>query len=467
MPLSGIAPIPVVPVHLPHVLPLFQQPPLYQGPAYGALQGPNLIGMDDNESIANVFCFGAFADKNNGVVYNDLTGSFPFISLDGSICFFVMYHYKANAILAKAISGLDNISIFNAYKRQFKDLTSKGFKPKINIMYNQATKHIKVFLTEQQCKLQLVEPHNHRMNAAEKAIQTFKDAFIAALATTENDFPLQLWDKIMPQVQDTLNLMQASQINPAISADKALNGLYDWNQCPLAPLGCKAVVYKAGNTRGSWALQGVAGWYLSPLMDHYRCALYYIAKTQAFQILGSTKLFPQHCQMPNMTPHQHFRALTDELAELTAIASATDKGQRLIKLLQSKIKDILHPPVLVHPPQAAQRVRVDKHRVIDEPPILNVSRITDAPPIMQVQNPTAKRVLKITQQIHWRLTWNNTPGGIPLIKRVHPILEEDTQDRPPMTSNAHPSQQHLLRKQQKPTTPLPRDGPCLRKQLRA
>jgi hypothetical protein len=107
MPLLGIAPIPVVPVYLPHVLPLFQQPPPYQGPAFGALQGPNLIGMDDDKSIANVFCFGAFADKNNGVVYNDLTGSFPFISPDGSICFFIMYHYIANANFAKPISGLD------------------------------------------------------------------------------------------------------------------------------------------------------------------------------------------------------------------------------------------------------------------------------------------------------------------------------------------------------------------------
>jgi hypothetical protein len=139
----GIAPIPIVPVHLQHVLPLFQQPPPYQGPAYGALQGPNLIGMDDDESIANVFYFGTFADKNNWVVYNDLTGSFPFILLVGSICFFIIYHYEANAILAKPISGLGNVSIFNAYKMQFKDLTSKGFKPKINIMDNQATKHIK------------------------------------------------------------------------------------------------------------------------------------------------------------------------------------------------------------------------------------------------------------------------------------------------------------------------------------
>ena len=49
-----------------------------------------------------------------------------------------------------------------------------------------------------------MEPHNHRVNAAEQAIQTFKDAFIAVLAMTDRDFPLQLWDKLAPQVQDTL-----------------------------------------------------------------------------------------------------------------------------------------------------------------------------------------------------------------------------------------------------------------------
>jgi hypothetical protein len=94
---------------------------------------------------------------------------------------------------------------------------------------NQVTKHIKKFLTNNECKLQLVEPHNHRVNAAERAKQTFKDAFIAALATTDSNFPLQLWDRITPQVQDTLNLMRASRINPNILAYKALHGLYDWN----------------------------------------------------------------------------------------------------------------------------------------------------------------------------------------------------------------------------------------------
>ncbi len=96
------------------------------------------------------------------------------MSFDGSVYFFVLYHYESNAILATPITGLNDVSIFNAYKTYFDVVTTKGFKPKLNIMDNQATKHIKNFLTENDCKLQVVEPHYHRVNAAEWAIQTFK-----------------------------------------------------------------------------------------------------------------------------------------------------------------------------------------------------------------------------------------------------------------------------------------------------
>ena len=65
------------------------------------------------------------------------------MSFDGSVCFLVLYHYESNTILAKPIAGLDDVSIFNAYKQYFDKLKGKGFKPKLNIMDNQATKHIK------------------------------------------------------------------------------------------------------------------------------------------------------------------------------------------------------------------------------------------------------------------------------------------------------------------------------------
>ena len=111
-------------------------------------------------------------------MHNNLTGSFLFMSLDGSVCFLVMYHYKANATFAIPIAGLDDVTIFEAYKKKFNKLTTKGLKVKLNVMDNQATKHIKKFLTKEQCKLQLVEPHNHRMNSDKQAIQTWKDDFI-------------------------------------------------------------------------------------------------------------------------------------------------------------------------------------------------------------------------------------------------------------------------------------------------
>jgi hypothetical protein len=146
----------------PLVLPLFHEVQAYPGPGYGTTTGPNLIGDDDNESIANDFCVEAFADKYNGIVNHDLTVSFPFMPYKESIWFFILYHYESNSILTMPIAGLDDVTTFNAYKQQFELLTSKGFKPKLNVVDNQATKYIKIFRTKQDGKLQLVEPHNHR-----------------------------------------------------------------------------------------------------------------------------------------------------------------------------------------------------------------------------------------------------------------------------------------------------------------
>jgi hypothetical protein len=61
---------------------------------------------------------------------------------------------------------------------------------------------------------QLVPPHFHRRNAAERAICTFKEHFVAGLASVDPDFPLHLWDRLLPQAEMTLNLLQSSRQNP-------------------------------------------------------------------------------------------------------------------------------------------------------------------------------------------------------------------------------------------------------------
>ncbi len=234
-------------------------------------------------------------------------------------------------------------------------------------MDNQATKYIKKILTKNDCKLQVVKPHNHWVNVAECVIQTFKAAFIAALATMDSNFSLQLWDRLNLQVQDTLNLLRASWIDPTKSAYEILNGQYDWNRYPLAPHGCKAVVYEDGDTRGLWESRSVDAFYLGPAIDHYQCDHYYIPKTWAYRISGSSELFPRHCQLPLLTPHQHLRALTDELTDNTELASATPKGRRLLRLLATRINGLLTLP----PTREQQRVTEgEQHkaeqRVIDE-----------------------------------------------------------------------------------------------------
>jgi hypothetical protein len=326
--------------------------------------------------------------------------------------FFVLYHYETNSILATPITNLDDKSIFEAYKANFEMLEAKGYKPKVNVMDNQATKYIKKFLTEKGCKLQLVEPHNHRVNAAERAIQTFKDAFIAALATTDRDFPLQLWDKLAPQVQDTLNLLRASRTNPGISAYEALNGPYDWNRFPLAPPGSKAIIYEAPAVRGSWASRGTDAWYLGPSKDHYRCNLFYVPETRAYRISGSAELFPQHCQVPNLSRDEHLKALTEELQTETTVAAGTTKGKALLKLLRTHLDTLISPPTIT----GEQRV-TDGHPPDPQPEIRQFQRVTDSPAIMKARDPTAKRNLVQTSRTHRRQTRNNTPGNVPAIQR--------------------------------------------------
>jgi hypothetical protein len=169
----------------------------------------------------------------------------------------VIYHYETNTIFATPILGLDSKSILAAYVTNFEYLVSKGYTLKVNIMDNQATKVKKAYLRPKDVSLQLVELHNHRVNAAEHAIQTFKNRFIGTLGTTDVDFPVQLWDKLMPQVQDSINLLCRLRIKPDVSAYEALEGLYDWNCHPMAPLGTKAIIFEDSDTRVSWVPHGL------------------------------------------------------------------------------------------------------------------------------------------------------------------------------------------------------------------
>ncbi len=65
-------------------------------------------------------------------------------------------------------------------------------------MDNKCSKAVKAHIKANKMNVHLVPPHNHHINAAEHAIDTFKEHFIAGLATVNKNCRLQLWDDFSP-----------------------------------------------------------------------------------------------------------------------------------------------------------------------------------------------------------------------------------------------------------------------------
>jgi hypothetical protein len=82
---------------------------------------------------------------------------------------------------------------------------------------------------------QLVPPHCHRCNAAERAISTFKEHFVVGLSSVDPSFPLHLWDILLQQAEITLNLLRTSRVHPQLSAAAYYHGLVDYNKTAFAP----------------------------------------------------------------------------------------------------------------------------------------------------------------------------------------------------------------------------------------
>jgi hypothetical protein len=175
---------------------------------------------------------------------------------------------------------------------------------------------------DQDIAFQLVPPGTHRRNAADRVIRTFKNHFIAALCSLDKNFPLHLWDRLIPQAVLALNLLRGSRINPKLSVWAQINEPYDYNATPIAPPGIRVVVYEPPSQRGSWAAHGENGWYVGPSFDHYHCYRVWIRDTKRERFCDTLEWFPTKVTM--------------------SLASSTD-------LVMASIQDIIHA---LHNPSA-------------------------------------------------------------------------------------------------------------------
>jgi hypothetical protein len=245
-------------------------------------------------------------DNNNGIeqtgkIFTDQTGKFPAFSSRGYNYILVLYDYDSNAILAEPIKSRKQDEIVKAYKALHAYLTKRGLRPKLQKLDNEASKLLRDEMDTLDVNWQLVPPHIHRRNSAERAIRTFKNHFLAGLAGTDPDFPMHLWDRLVSQTTTTLNLLRNSRINPRLSAEAQLNGQFDYNRTPLAPIGIKVIIHEKPGQKKTWDPHGALGWYLGMAKHHYRCWRIYVTKKASERIGDTVEFFPHNAKMPTLS----------------------------------------------------------------------------------------------------------------------------------------------------------------------
>ena len=240
----------------------------------------------------------AYCEPATGQVYTDQTGRFLTTSNSGNTDMLILYDYDSNFIHVEPMKSHEGKEILAAYQRAHKLFTERGLRPLLQKLDNEASEALQQYMTSERVDYQLVPPHIHRRNAAERAIRTFKNHFIAILCSLDQQFPLNLWDKLLPQALITLNLLRGSRINPNLSAWAQVHGAFDYNRTPLAPPGTRLLVHEKPAVRGTWAPHAVDGWYLGPAMKHYRCYRVWIWETAAERIAETVVWMPSKVKMP-------------------------------------------------------------------------------------------------------------------------------------------------------------------------
>ena len=168
-------------------------------PATSPVEQPGAEHQEDSENTGDNItpqtrthaAYFSIADLPTGRVYTDQTGAFPVVSAQGIKAVMIMYDYDSNAILTEGITSRGKVELLRAYTLLFQRLQQAGQKPQIHRMDNEVSDVVKLFLQQQQVQLELTPAHHvHRRNAAERAIRTWKNHFLAGLASLNPRFPL-------------------------------------------------------------------------------------------------------------------------------------------------------------------------------------------------------------------------------------------------------------------------------------
>ena len=236
-----------------------------------------------------------------GRTYSDLTSHFPIQSNRGDNYILLVYEYDSNAIIVRPLHNRTASEITRVFQSVIHYLHARGLRPRLHTLDNEVSSILRDYLRSEDVEYQLVPPHIHQRNASERAICTFKNHFIAGLASTDPNFPLSNWCRLLPQAELTLNLLRASRLKSKLSAYAQLKGTFDFTLTPLAPPGTQVIIIQKPTNHQTWAPHGTDGWYLGPALHHYQCYRVWVPRTHAKHIADTISFFPKAVPLPELT----------------------------------------------------------------------------------------------------------------------------------------------------------------------
>ena len=180
-----------------------------------------------------------------------------------------------------------------------------GVRQTIQRMDNKVSALFKLFLQSQGIALELTPAHVHRRNAAERAILTWKNHFLAGLTSMNPGFPIQYWSYLLPQSELTLNLLFQSRRNPKLSAYTQLHGVLDFNKTPfLAPPGREIIAFTHRHNAQPGVTMGT-----KPGMYGQQCSTILVCMPSMNQQAGKPPSKPCSSSPATTFPCQRFRRM--------------------------------------------------------------------------------------------------------------------------------------------------------------
>ena len=295
-------------------------------------------------------------------LHSDMTGRFPVTSRTGAQYMFVSV--LDGYIHVEPMKTRHHQEYIAAYKRTLNFFGRLGRRPSFQRLDNETSAPLEAFAIANNIDIQYCPPHTHRSLKAERAIRTFKNHFIATLCTAAPDFPLNLWDDMLPQLEICLNHLLPYTPNVTVSAYAGIHGgAFDFAKHPIAPIGTRILIHDKPTSRASWAPHGVPGFYLGPALQHYRSYRAWATATNTMRITDTVAWFPHDTAMPGPTIHDILIRTIDDLhVSLTKFSAAapnlrkTAQPTSLITSIADNLRTIANmhipPPTQVSSPTA-------------------------------------------------------------------------------------------------------------------